>query len=502
MKRLSGEPELTVRSRRSGCYGRGVPFPNICVWGFSLCTGVQMAELRGNNRLLSFVRSHLLVSVVCVQVAFTVAIVALLGSGHLVSLDSPALRGLLGSFAGFLILVALYAAWRDRRARHGERSRAEGLSDLMDSVLHPRQEWWWAMDDAGAFTFSSSASLDLLGYAPSELEGQPASIVIELDDLAKARQSVAAALAPDGSGWSGVVVRCRHRDGTPLWMEVSGHARPAISGASTGFEGACRPLSPQTEKVLALERTRKRIEQVLRERTFLTAFQPIHELATGRVIGVEALARFVDDGGGGSPERWFSEAATVGLAADLEFAALESALTAATGLPSQLYVALNLSPETCLDPRLPGFLTRSGISPDRLVLELTENLAVAAYAPLVAALAPLRTRGLRVAVDDAGAGFASMRHILHLHPDIIKLDRSLIAGIDKEPGQRALGAAMVEFAQRIGAQLIAEGIESEAERAAVTGLGMFAGQGFLLGRPSADPQNWPAWKAVQGRDKD
>ncbi|WP_461164237.1 sensor domain-containing phosphodiesterase [Arthrobacter sp. R4-81] len=457
-----------------------------------------MLESR-SNRFLSFVGSHLLVSVLCVQVAFTVAILTLLGSGHLVSLDSPELRGLLGSVAGLLILLALHAAWRDRRARHGERSRAEGLSDLMDSVLHPRREWWWAMDEAGTFTFSSSASLDLLGYAPFELEGQPASIVIDLDDLAKARQSVAAALAPDGSSWSGVVVRCRHRDGTPLWMEVSGHTRPTIHGANTGFEGACRPLRPQTERVLALERTRGRIEQVLRERTFLTAFQPIHELATGRVVGVEALARFVDDDGG-SPERWFSEAATVGLAADLEFAALESALAAATGLPSHLYVALNLSPETCLDPRLPGFLARSGISADRLVLELTENLAVAAYAPLVAALAPLRSRGLRIAVDDAGAGFASMRHILHLHPDIIKLDRSLIAGIDQDPGQRALGAAMVEFAQRIRAHLIAEGIESEAELAAVTGLGMYAGQGYVLGRPTADPQKWVTWEAVQGRD--
>lgn len=282
-------------------------------------------------------------------------------------------------------------------------------------------------------------------------------------------------------------------------MEVSGHARPAIHGTSTGFEGACRALRPQTERVLALERTRGRIEQVLRERTFLTAFQPIHELATGAVIGVEALARFVDDDGG-SPERWFSEAATVGLAADLEFAALESALSAATGLPSDLYVALNLSPETCLDPRLPGFLTRSGIGPNRLVLELTENLAVAAYAPLVGALAPLRRRGLRIAVDDAGAGFASMRHILHLHPDIIKLDRSLIAGIDEDPGQRALGAAMVEFAQQIRAQLVAEGIESEAELAAVTGLGMYSGQGYVLGRPSVDPQKWATWEAVQGQD--
>jgi EAL domain-containing protein (putative c-di-GMP-specific phosphodiesterase class I) len=211
------------------------------------------------------------------------------------------------------------------------------------------------------------------------------------------------------------------------------------------------------------------------------------------VIGVEALARFVDDDGG-SPEHWFSEAAIVGLAADLEFAALESALAAADRLPGHLYVALNLSPETCLDPRLPGFLEEAGVDLDRVVLELTENLAVAAYAPLVAALAPLRADGLRIAIDDAGAGFASMRHILHLRPDIIKLDRSLIAGIDKDPGQRALGAAMVEFAHQIQAALVAEGIETESELAAVTGLGMHAGQGYVLGRPSADPRKWAAWQ--------
>ncbi|WP_457973898.1 sensor domain-containing phosphodiesterase [Arthrobacter sp. D1-17] len=436
-------------------------------------------------------------SVLAVQVAFAVVILTLLGSGHLVPLHSPELRGLLGSAAGFLTLVAFHAAWRDRKARLGDRSRVRRLRHLIDGVLHPRQEWWWATDDLGTFTFSSSTSLDLFGYAPSELEGQPASMVMDLDDLAKARHSVAAALASDGSRWDGVIVRCRHRDGTLVWMEVSGHARPAVHGISNGFEGACRPLRPQTARVLAVKRSRERIEELLRERTLLTAFQPIHELATGAVVGVEALARFPDNDG--SPKRWFSEAATVGLTAELEFAALESALTAATGLPSRLYVALNISPETCLDPRLPEFLATSPIAPDRLVLELTENLAVATYAPLVDALAPLRSRGLRIAVDDAGAGFASMRHVLHLQPDIIKLDRSLIAGIDHAPGQRALGAAMVEFAQQIGAQLVAEGIESEDELNEVTKLRMYAGQGYLLERPTADPRKWATWEAGQGQ---
>lgn len=108
-------------------------------------------------------------------------------------------------------------------------------------------------------------------------------------------------------------------------------------------------------------------------------------------------------------------------------------------------------------------------------------------------LAPLRAQGLSIAVDDAGSGFASMRHVLHIRPDIIKLDRSHIAGIDDDEGQHALGAAMVEFARQIGASLIAEGIETPEELAAVAALGMTAGQGYLIGRPSIEPKDWARW---------
>lgn len=237
-------------------------------------------------------------SVLGIQVAFSVVVLALLGTGRLVSLGSPALRGLLAAVAGVIALAAFYAAWRDRKSRHGERSMARGLRDLIDGVLHPRQEWWWATDDAGTITFSSSVSQDLLGYAPSELEGQPASTVMDLDDLAKARHSTAAAMAPDGSSWAGVIVRCRHRDGTHVWIEVSGQARPALYGISTGFEGSSRPLLHQSAKVLAVQRTREKVDQMLREQALLTAFQPIHDLANGEVIGVEALARFPGEDGG------------------------------------------------------------------------------------------------------------------------------------------------------------------------------------------------------------
>lgn len=131
---------------------------------------------------------------------------------------------------------------------------------------------------------------------------------------------------------------------------------------------------------------------------------------------------------------------------------------------------------------------------DRIVIELTERLAEHEYDPVVAALAPLRLRGLRVAVDGAGAGFGSMSQVTHLSPDIIKLDRSLIAGIDHAAGQKTLGAAMVEFARQIGADLVAEGIETQAELTAVMDLGMAYGQGYLLGRPSVQPLDWAAWR--------
>jgi EAL domain-containing protein (putative c-di-GMP-specific phosphodiesterase class I) len=245
--------------------------------------------------------------------------------------------------------------------------------------------------------------------------------------------------------------------------------------------------------VLFTRRSRRRIEAILGDRMLLTAFQPIHELSSRNVIGVEALTRFVSDDGA-SADHWFNEAAAVGLGPDLEFAALQAALVAAEQLPENVYVALNLSPATCLDPRLRAFVEQSQLAVDRIVIELTERLAEDEYDPVVAALAPLRMLGLRVAVDGAGAGFGSMSQVTHLSPDIIKLDRNLIAGIDRGAGQKTLGAAMVEFARQIGADLVAEGIETQAELDAVKELGMTTGQGYLLGRPSVQPLDWAAWR--------
>lgn len=459
-----------------------------------------MKQRRGTS-IRSFAGSHLLLCSASVEIAFALAIIVALTSGQRGPLITPAADRVLGFIAGGLVILAIYTSLRGIRAEQEQRSRTRRLSELMETVSQTSQEWLWAVDDQGNFTYSSSASSTLLGYDPSELIGRPCSMVIDLDELAIARHSVSDAVDDHSSGWSGLIVACRHRNGAPAWLEVAGRSRPAREGLRAGFEGTSRLLPTQTARMLVKKSIKERIDGTLQGRMILTAFQPIHELATGSIIGAEALARFPSDDSR-SPEHWFDEAATVGLGGDLEFAALESALETAGKLPSHLYVALNLSPKTCLDPRLPGFLEQSPLTVDRIVLELTERLAVDEYGPLIAALAPLRRCGLRVAVDDAGSGFASMRHILQLRPDIIKLDRSLVAGIDDDAGQYALGAAMVGFAKQIGSSIVAEGIETSGELAAVTKLGMAAGQGYFLGRPTVDSLRWEAWGPLPLKESD
>jgi EAL domain-containing protein (putative c-di-GMP-specific phosphodiesterase class I) len=237
--------------------------------------------------------------------------------------------------------------------------------------------------------------------------------------------------------------------------------------------------------------TGTRVEMVLKDRMLVTALQPIRELSTGTVVGAEALTRFVSYVG--DVGSWFAAAAKVRLDGELEFAALEAALGAAERLPSHLYVALKLSPATCLHPLLPAFLAESTPALGRLVLELTEPLTPEQPVALAAALAPLRRRGIRLAVGRFGAYPHSVGHIRQLRPDIIKLDRNLVAGIDKDASRHHLGKAMTGFAEQLGAELIAEGIETEEELAALAGLGITAGHGYHLGRPSIRPRDWAGW---------
>lgn len=232
------------------------------------------------------------------------------------------------------------------------------------------------------------------------------------------------------------------------------------------------------------ERTRRTIVEVLSGDAMRSVFQPIVDAAAGRIVGVEALTRFESEPIR-SPDKWFADAAAVGLGFNLEMAAIRSALKHQDYLPEGAYLSVNCSPEVLIDHGLEALAHE--VDASRVVLEMTEHTAISDYASVLERLAVLRSRGFRVAVDDAGSGFASLQHILQLRPDIIKLDSGLIRDIDVDPAKRALATAMITFAQDLGAELVAEGVETVEEFEAVRQLGISKIQGYLLGRPQAPP---------------
>ena len=209
-------------------------------------------------------------------------------------------------------------------------------------------------------------------------------------------------------------------------------------------------------------------------------YQPIVHVAEQRVVGFEALARFKAEPVR-PPDLWFAEAAGVGRSVELESLAIGLALQAFDQLPPEVYLSLNASPQTILGADLRGLL--AGRPLDRVVIEVTEHAAIDHYEDIAAVLGPLQDQGLRLAIDDAGAGYASLRHILNLAPDIIKLDISITQGIDMQPSRRALAAALCSFASATGCKIVAEGVETPAELKTLAELSITKAQGYFLGRP-------------------
>lgn len=235
-----------------------------------------------------------------------------------------------------------------------------------------------------------------------------------------------------------------------------------------------------------------RLEAVLRDHMLMTAFQPVFDITTATVVGAEALTRFVSDSGDPA-DYWFAEAEDSGLRTDLEFAALESGLKAALKLPPHLFVALKLSDEVCLDPRLSGLFDQAPVAPGRVILEVSGKFPHDEADSLDAALAPLRSAGVRLSIENTGSFFAGASHILRLKPEMIKLERNLTAGLNLDPLRQELVEAEVRFAREIGAALTAQRIETENELATLAGLGVTLGQGYHLGRPSVQPREWAKW---------
>jgi EAL domain-containing protein (putative c-di-GMP-specific phosphodiesterase class I) len=223
------------------------------------------------------------------------------------------------------------------------------------------------------------------------------------------------------------------------------------------------------------------VQQLLADPDLLRIeFQPILDLSSMRTVGAEALARFHLEPRR-SPDLWFAEAEKVGLRVELELEAMRRALEATANLRSSIYLSLNASPATVTSP---GFNDTLALAAGRpLVIEITEHAAIEDYDKVARGLSTILRRGGKLAVDDAGAGFASLRHILRLSPNIIKLDRSVIADLDRDVGARAMARALIEFAETTGTSIVAEGIERKEELESLRALGVGFGQGYHLGRP-------------------
>lgn len=211
-------------------------------------------------------------------------------------------------------------------------------------------------------------------------------------------------------------------------------------------------------------------------------FQPIVDLAGATVAGYEALARFPGSAG---PDVWFAAAAEAGVAAELEALAIHKALAVVPALPPDTFLTVNVSPHLLGSaPVQEAFATRPALH--RVVVELTEHTPVHDLAALRRQTDELRARGALIALDDAGSGYSGLQQLAVLRPQVVKLDRALVSDADTDPVRVALAEMLGEFAGRIDAWLLAEGIETPAELAAFARLGVPLAQGWLLGRPTPD----------------
>jgi EAL domain-containing protein (putative c-di-GMP-specific phosphodiesterase class I) len=234
----------------------------------------------------------------------------------------------------------------------------------------------------------------------------------------------------------------------------------------------------------ALDAKRRQVMAILQGGILRMVYQPVVHLASGAVMGYEALARF-DIEPAMPPNEWFALAADVDLNVELELAAVRAALDRFGDLDRDCLLAVNASPALVTSDAFQQLIVDQPV--ERLVLEITEHVHVTDYDTLQEALVRAGGRRLRIAVDDAGAGFASLSHILRLRPDVIKLDIDLVRGIDGDPVRRALASALVAFAREIDSLLIAEGIETADELACLRELGVPWGQGYFLARPGELP---------------
>lgn len=413
--------------------------------------------------------------------------------------------------ASAVVVVAMLAEFgklKHRLAVEADRVRAvlgrtEELELLHSTLLNHMTDGVLLQDADGALVALNPAAETLLGLDEGQLRRTvpPERLFLRPDgsDWPFAQTPPMVTLAT-GEPQRDQMVGVQLAGGTRRWLRVNTSAERATPDGPVRF--VMSSMTDETDRHVAYlagrrdrDEKRDRVERVIAAGGPKIVVQPIVDLRSGAVIGGEALSRFAGPLIQG-PDRWFADAADVGLGADLELLAVRGALQEMPLLPPGTYLTVNVSAATAIGAPLHELLSRADVNADRVVVELTEHSDVADYPLLHLALARLRALGVRVAVDDTGSGFASLSHILNLRPDIVKLDLELVRGIHLDPARRALATGLLAFAEQIGAYLVAEGIETEHELTALREIGVTHGQGYFLGRPA--PLPWPVSSPAYG----
>jgi PAS domain S-box-containing protein len=385
---------------------------------------------------------------------------------------------------GTFVFLA-YVIWRSSSSSQRTENAREAAIEERNRFFDVSIDMLATATAEGYFVRLNPAWTGVLGYELDELMSRPFVEFVHPDDLAATELEVARQI-DEGKAVLNFQNRYRHRDGSYRWLEWT--SSPSADGAllyAVARDVTERKAEEQRQQApgLALAHRRAaavdRIESTIETRAFGPVFQPIVDLATGATVGYEALTRFGD---GSRPDEMFATALECGLGIKLETATLLVALEAARSLPPRTWLSLNVSPPLLADVATLG--ATLGLRSRPLVLEITEHETIAAYGPLRQAVLRLGP-DVRLAVDDAGAGVANFNHLVELRPEFVKIDASLVRGVDTDLSRQAVVAGLLHFATAARCQVIAEGIETEAELAMVTELGATLGQGYLLGRPAA-----------------
>ena len=400
-----------------------------------------------------------------------------------------------GLVAIALLPVQYWLLWTPVSLQSRWQARADAAEHSVSLALRTGGQCLWRTDTHGTIVEASGQGEQVFGYRPDQLVGRCAFDLLHADDAERVTSIVRSPVTAV-DGWNELWMHCVAPGGDDRWVVSSAFPVLDQHGVLTGFEGSTWMARGEREVQLRHQATWRRIRAMVERPDLDIALQPIWDLTSREALGAEALARFRSVPTL-PPDRWFADARAVGLGPELELLCVERAIAAARALPAPHYLSVNVSPAVVADPRLLDLVRGADHLVGRLVLEITEHESIEDYAQLVEPLRLLRTAGARVAVDDAGSGFASFSHIVRLRPEIIKLDRTLVAGIDDDAARRALAAAVVMFAFEIDAAVVAEGVETQPEYDTLCSLGLDAAQGYLLGRPTVDDLEWRSWRTAE-----